>query len=426
MLVPNTVSGLNKIRIDWTCIFECQRVKHKISTNKMKRTENCLAKLERMNKVLRHEEPDRVPISDFFWGSFISRWRKELNLPSDASPYNYYDLDWIVTTPNMDPFIRPFETIRENEKEVVVKTGFLATLRKRFDFPMPEFMAFDTDTIEKLQALEFDDPADPRRFFSSGDNQIAGVGDGFERNSPAWIETVQKLHPDFPVYGSIIECSECLTRLIGQENALFWMGMYPDELGEQINRIGQFYFESMKAQIRAANGLLDGMVIWGDVAFRQTMLFDPEYWRQYFKPWVKAMIDECHRNNLPVIYHGCGNVELILDDFIEMKLDGYNPLEVKAGLDAVKLKEKYGNKLAYCGNNDIQVWETGDKELIKSDVLRKLNAAKGGGFIFQSDHSVSSSVSGHTYDFIVKLVREYGTYPLQLGEFDLEMGGKTI
>ncbi|HSM46413.1 MAG TPA: hypothetical protein VK872_01245, partial [Draconibacterium sp.] len=222
----------------------------------MKRTENCLAKLERMNKALRHEEPDRVPISDFFWGSFVSRWRKELNLPADASPYNYYDLDWIVTTPNMDPFIRPFETICENEKEVVVKTGFLATLRKRFDFPMPEFIAFDIDTIEKLQALEFDDPADPRRFFAAGDNQIAGVGDGFERNTPAWIETVQKLHPDFPVYGSIIECSECLTRLIGQENALFWMGMYPDELGELINRIGQFYLDSMKAQIRAANGLL--------------------------------------------------------------------------------------------------------------------------------------------------------------------------
>jgi uroporphyrinogen decarboxylase len=387
----------------------------------MKRTENCLAKLERMNKALRHEEPDRVPISDFFWGSFIKRWREELNLPDNASPYNYYDLDWIVTTPNMDPFIQSFETIRENENEVVVKTGFLATLRKRFDFPMPEFIAFDIDTIEKLQALEFDDPADPRRFFAAGDNQIAGVGDGFERNTPAWIETIQKLHPDFPVYGSIIECSECLTRLIGQENALFWMGMYPDDLGEQINRIGQFYLDSMKAQIRAANGLLDGMVIWGDVAFRQTMLFDPEYWRQYFKPWVKAMIDECHRNNLPVIYHGCGNVELILEDFIEMKLDAYNPLEVKAGLDAVKLKKQFGNKLAYCGNNNIQIWETGDRELIKSDVLRKLNAAKGGGFIFQSDHSVSSDVSGQTYDYIVKLVREYGKYPLQLGEFDLKI-----
>jgi uroporphyrinogen decarboxylase len=384
----------------------------------MKRSEKCLSKLDRMNKALRHEEPDRIPISDFFWGSFIIRWRDELGLPEDASPYDYYDLDWIVTTPNMDPKIQPFETISEDEIEVVVKTGFRTTMRKKFDFPMPEFISWDLDTIEKLEDFQFDDPYDRRRYFEGGDNQIAGVGDGFQRNSPAWIETVEKLRPDFPVYGSMIECSECLTRLLGQENTLFWMGMYPDRLGAQINRIGQFYLDCLKAEIEAADGLLDGMVIWGDVAYSQTMLFDPEYWRVYFKPWVKAMIEECHKNSLPVIYHGCGNVELIFEDFVEMGLDAYNPLEVKAGMDAVELKRKFGDKIGYCGNSNIQVWETGDKELVRKEVLRKLNAAKGGGFIFQSDHSVSSDVSGHTYDYIVNLVREYGKYPLHLKEFD--------
>jgi len=387
----------------------------------MERTKNCLAKLDRMNKALNHEEPDRVPISDFFWGSFVKRWRQELGLAPDADPYYYYDLDWIVTFPNMDPKIQPFETIREDETEVVVKTGFRTVMRKKFDFPMPEFISWDNDTIEKLEAFEFDDPYDRRRYFDPGDNQIAGVGDAFQRNSPPWIKTVKNLRPDFPVYGSIIECSECLTRLIGQENTLFWMGMYPDQFGAQINRIGQFYLDSIKAQIEAADGLLDGMVIWGDVAYSHTMLFDPEYWRAYFKPWVKAMIDECHKNNLPVIYHGCGNVQLIFEDFIEMGLDAYNPLEAKAHMDSVELKRKYGDKIGYCGNSNIQIWETGDKELIKKEVLRKLNAAKRGGFIFQSDHSVTSSVSGHTYDYIVNLVREYGKYPLQLGKFDEEI-----
>ena len=387
----------------------------------MERTQSCLDKLERMNKALGHEEPDRVPISDFFWGSFIDRWRKELNLPEDANPYYYYDLDWIVTMPNMDPRIQSFETIKEDENEVVVKTGFRTTMRKKFDFPMPEFISWDIDTIEKLQKFVFDDPYDKRRYYEAGDNQIAGVGDGFQRNSPPWVETVKDLHHDFPVYGSIIESSECLTRLIGQENALLWMGMYPDELGEIIKRIGEFYVNCTKAQIKAADGLLDGFVIWGDVAYKQTMMFDPEYWRAYFKPSVKAMIEECHRNNLPVIYHGCGNVDLIFEDFIEIGLDALNPLEVKASMDAVELKKKYGNKMGYCGNNNIQVWETGDKELIRAEVMRKLNAGKGGGLIFQSDHSVSSGVAGDTYDYIVKLVREYGKYPLQLGSFDIEI-----
>jgi hypothetical protein len=169
----------------------------------LNRKENTLKKLERMKKALSHQEPDCVPVSDFFWGGFIKRWREELNLPEDANPYFYYDLDWIVTVPNMDPFIRSFETLKESDKEVVVKTGFGAVIRKKFDAPMPEFIDFETNSIEKLEGLEFDDPHDKRRYYEAGDNQIAGVGDGFERNSPAWIETIKSLYPDFPVFGSL-------------------------------------------------------------------------------------------------------------------------------------------------------------------------------------------------------------------------------
>ncbi len=383
----------------------------------MERTADCLKKLERVNKTLTHREADRVPISDFFWGSFIERWKKELALPEDVNPYYYYDLDLIVTVTNMDPHIKSFETLKEDNREVVIKTGYETIIRKKFDFPMPEQVSWDTDSIEKLESFEFDDPYDKKRYFEAGDNQIAGVGDGFERNSPPWIETVKKLRPDFPVYGSITECSECLTRLIGQENTLLWMGMYPQRMGKVINRIGQFYLDCAKAEIQAANGLLDGFVIWGDVAYKRGMFFSPDYWREYFKPWVKAIADYCHQNNLDVIYHGCGNVNEIFNDFIEIGIDACNPLEAKADMDVIELRRKFGHKIGFFGNSDIQIWETGDRELIRREVLRKLNVAKGGGYIFASDHSVTSAISGHTYDYIVRLVREHGQYPLDLGEF---------
>lgn len=50
----------------------------------MVRTKECLEKLERVNKTLRNEVPDRVPVSDFFWGSFLERWKRELDLPQDT------------------------------------------------------------------------------------------------------------------------------------------------------------------------------------------------------------------------------------------------------------------------------------------------------------------------------------------------------
>ncbi|MEW6741861.1 MAG: uroporphyrinogen decarboxylase family protein [Planctomycetota bacterium] len=385
------------------------------------RNPGALKKLERMKRSLRHQEPDRVPISDFFWGSFLKRWRDDLGLPPTAEPYSYYDLDWQVTVPNMDPHIRPFQTLAENDQEVLVKTGFETVLRKRFEIPMPEQVSWETDSIEKLEAFEFDDPFDRRRYYEAGDNQIAGVGDGFARHSPPWVETVQSLRKDFVVYGSMIECSECLTRLVGQHHALLWMGLYPERMGQCINRIGQFYLDCTKAALQAAGGQLDGFVIWGDVAFRRGLLFSPSYWREYFKPWVRAMAGHCHEHGLDVIYHGCGNVTEIVQDFIDIGIDSLNPLEAKAGLDCLELRRKYGHRIGFCGNSDVRTWETGDESLIRSEVLRKLNAARGGGYIFQSDHSVTSNVSGHTYDFIVKLVREYGRYPIELGRYGEEI-----
>ena len=61
------------------------------------------------------------------------------------------------------------------------------------------------------------------------------------------------------------------------------------------------------------------------------------------------------------------------------------------------------------------LWAQGSQEEIKKTVLTKLNAARGGGYIFQSDHSVPSNVSGQNYDYVVKLVREYGRVPAAVG-----------
>jgi len=390
-----------------------------MSTTTTTRTTACLAKLDRMNKTLRHEEADRVPISDFYWGSFLERWRADLGLPAGTDIYKYYDLDWTVTIPNLDPHIKRFEVLREDENEVVVRTGFEAIIRKKLADPMPAFLHFETDTMEKVAAFQFDDPWDERRWFAAGDNQLAGVGDGFARNSPPWIETVKLLHPDIPVYGSVCEAHEMLWRIVGSENVMLWIGLYPDELGRFIERLGEFCVELTKAQIKAAGGLIDGMVVWGDVAYRKDVFFSPRYWRKYFKPVVTEITRVCHDAGIPVIYHGCGNVNRIFEDYIETGIDAYNPLEAKAGLDVVDLRRRFGHRIGFCGNLDVLTWANGTLDELRAMVLTKLNAAKGGGYIVQSDHSVPSNVTGERYEYVVNLVREYGKYPLQLGEYDL-------
>ena len=99
--------------------------------------------------------------------------------------------------PNLDPHIKPFEIVLENDEEVVVRTGFEALIRKKLAYPMPDFLSFETDTVEKMEAFEFDDPWDERRYFRGGDDQINGVGDGFVRNLAPFVDRLKPAWPDF-------------------------------------------------------------------------------------------------------------------------------------------------------------------------------------------------------------------------------------
>lgn len=115
-----------------------------------------------------------------------------------------------------------------------------------------------------------------------------------------------------------------------------------------------------------------------------------------------------------VIYHGCGNAYPIFDDMTEIGLDAYNPLEAKADVNVVELKKKYDKKLAFCGNVDVRVLERGNPDEIRKQVLYKLQEAKSGGWIFLSDHSISSGVTPESYELTIKTLRENGQYPLNI------------
>lgn len=368
-------------------------------------------KKQRLKKALSHENPDRIPVSDFFWTGFIKNARKSFG--EDFDPYRYFDLDYIVITPNMDPHIQPFEIVEEKGEKIIIRTGFGATIKRSGTAPMPHYDKFSVETPEGMEKFTFDDPADPRRFYQGGDDQLNCVGDALSRNIPAWDERLNAYIEDFAVFGSVCEPYEYLWRIIGTENAMYWMMEEPELFKNFVDRIGEFVLNFTKAQIEAGKGRLSGMYIWGDVAYKNGMLFNPATWRAIFKPHVKALIDLCHANDLMVIYHGCGNATPIYEDMVEIGLDAYNPLEVKSGLDAVALKKTYGGRLAFAGNIDVRILESGNAEAIKKEILYKMQAAINGGWIFQSDHSVSSEVAPESYKLAIEILRQYGKYPLK-------------
>jgi len=373
-------------------------------------------KTARVLAALNHQEADRVPIGEFFWTNFIRRCKKELDVPDDFDPYRYWDLDLIVINPNMDPHLTGIEVIEDDDEHKLVRTGYGATVERKGTYPMPHFVAFATETYEQMEAIEFDDPRDRRRYYDAIDDQINGVADELNLGLPAYVERVDAYADDFCVFGSVCEVQEQLWRIIGPENVYYKLAEDPDRLEEFVHRLGDFLVGIVEGQIEAAGDKLTGMYIWGDIACTSGMLFSPNLWRRLHKPQLRRLCDRIHEAGLKTIYHGCGNALPVFDDLIEAGVDCYNPLEAKAGLDAVELSRQFAGRLALNGNLNVQVLETNNRNQVRAEVIRKLGAGEGGGYIFQSDHSISSNVAPSTYDFVVQLVREHGRYPLRLAE----------
>jgi hypothetical protein len=368
-------------------------------------------KVRRMRDALAHREADRVPVGEFFWTGFLRQYHARHGGAFD--PYRHFDLDYIVITPNLDPRIGPFEIVRDDGRDIVVKTGFGAVIRRAGDAPMPHYESFSVRRPEEMAEFAFDPPGDPRRFYSGGDDQINCVGDALLRNLPPWDQRVAAYSDDFAVFGSVCEPYEYLWRIIGPESALSWMATDAELLARFVDRLGRFMLELAEAQIAAGRGRLCGMYVWGDVAYVRGMLFGAPRWREMFKPHVKALVDLFHRHELMVVYHGCGNAREIFEDMVEIGLDAYNPLEAKSGLDVVELKRHFAGRLAFVGNVDVRVLERGDPREIRDHVRHKLQAARGGGWVMQSDHSVSSSVKPESYEAAIAALREFGEYPLR-------------
>ncbi|MEF8916928.1 MAG: uroporphyrinogen decarboxylase family protein [Candidatus Bipolaricaulota bacterium] len=372
---------------------------------------------ERVLKALNHEEPDRVPITDFFWSQFYKNWLEYKDLPDDTDIYDYYDLDLVVINPNMDPKIMEPEIIKNDDREVVFNSGWGSKVKMQYTErgAMPGYLDFSIKEPADYADFEFEDPTDDRRYEAPRQDLIntADNPSVLFDPLPSYMDFAENYKEDFSLFGGVCEANEVLVRARGLKNHMEDIIKDKEKLKSFVVRATDFMIEVGKQQLERVEEL-DGLVIWGDMAYDKGMFYSPDHWREIYRPQLKRMCDVFKSYGAKLIYHGCGNAKLVYEDLIEVGIDAYNPLEVKAGLDVEELEREYGDRLAFFGGIDVRVLSDALKEGVKEEVLKKLNAARGGGYIVASDHSVAGNVPPENYEYMVELVKQYGKYPLDI------------
>lgn len=125
----------------------------------------------------------------------------------------------------------------------------------------------------------------------------------------------------------------------------------------------------------------------------------------------KYICDYFHSRDKKVFLHSCGYVENLIPYFIKAGIDCLQPLEVKAGMDLIKLKKEFGDNIAFMGGIDTRLYSSNDERLIENEIKLKLEEAKQGGeYIYHCDHSIPHNVSFSQYKKVIDLVKKYGRY----------------
>jgi len=348
---------------------------------------------ERIKRMYDHKEADRVPILDSPWQGTIRRWRNE-GMPDGVAWEDYFGADKIGVI-QVDITPRYEEKVLEENDRYYIATSKWGVTMKHFkeEDSTPEFLDFTVTDADAWEAA--------KRRMTLEDDRIPW--DYLKENFPKWRAEGRWIRAVF-WFGFDVTHSW----MMGTTNTLIAMAEEP-ELVEDIFATYLHNTEALYNRLWDAGYHFDEMFWYDDMGYKGTTFFSPAMYRELLQPYHKKAVDWAHNHGIVAQLHSCGNVMTLIPDILATGVDALNPLEVKAGMDALKLKREYGDRLVLRGGINAVNWS--DKEAILAEINEKVPILKeNGGFIFSSDHSIPNSVSLENMQLIMDEIKRVGRY----------------
>ncbi len=348
---------------------------------------------ERFMRMYQHQEADRIPIIDSPWKGTLRRWRRE-GLPENVAWEDYFDIDKVAKL-RIDITPRFEKKILEETERYYIETSSWGVTMKHFkeEDSTPEMLDFkvvDEASWEEAKVRML-----------SGENRIPWdhIKDNWER----WRREGQWITAQF-WFGFDVTHSW----MMGTENMLIAMMEEPELVKDMFDTyLGRC--EDLFGQIWDAGYHFDEIYWPDDMGYKGTTFFSPAMYRELVQPFHVRAASWAHDRGIYARLHSCGDVTSLVPDILAAGLDALNPLEVKAGVDAKKLKDEYGDRLVLHGGINALYWK--DEERIISEIEDKVPyLKKNGGYIFSSDHSIPNDVSLENMKRIVEAAKRAGKY----------------
>jgi uroporphyrinogen decarboxylase len=183
----------------------------------------------------------------------------------------------------------------------------------------------------------------------------------------------------------------------GHEYMLMGMALDPDWVKDMVNVYADFTMMHLDV-LFAEEGLPDVLWFYEDMGFKERPFMSPAMYEDIVMPGHRKLFDYAHSHDRKVIVHSCGFVEPLVPGLVNAGMDCLQAMEVKAGMDMPRIAEEFGDRIAFCGNIDIRIVASNDRQAIDDEITRKVTPVlkMGSGYILHSDHSIPPEVDHDT------------------------------
>jgi len=344
---------------------------------------------ERVLAALDYQRPDRIPLFETYWDEFIANWRSEKQPDPDADIYTCYGVDIAICVPDETPWPSRAAVLERTSTQIVQRNGWGATHRT-----VPGGFFFEEAGVALPQRvdpdkLEFESPTPDARytgFMKSVEDARAAGRCPFAKTGGPYLRAAN---------------------LRGVEQWLVDIAEDPVYAFALASRITDHMVAVGVEAIRRAGLQGTGIWIYDDIASNLGPMVSPQTYERLFAPLTARMVAAYRAAGARhVIMHSDGNILPVLDMLVAAGIDAINPVEPKAGMDIVALRERYTSRLAFVGGLDNAfVLPSGDRARIRQHVLRCVAVAREGGIVLGS-HSIGPDIAVSDYDYAVSLIRQ--------------------
>ncbi len=197
--------------------------------------------------------------------------------------------------------------------------------------------------------------------------------------------------------------------LCGMENLLCEMVANPEKVKRLFQKIAEWSCVYVDNTLDLG---IDVPHISDDWGQNNALLFSPKMWWELIYPYDAMIVQHAKKRRQYVSLHSDGYIYDVLDGVLKMGVDAVHPIQVSAGMDPVKVKREFGDRLTLYGTLDItHTLPSGTREEIEREVKHRMETLKpGGGFIFCSTHTIQPDTPLEKVEYAYDVAYENSWY----------------